>query len=63
MKTKGVYYLPYSDVIWYVTKVEYYEDLYNPSFSIISVYTPQGFFKRVCITGAQFNRFVRVGAL
>lgn len=63
MKTKGVYYLSSADVLWYVTKVEYYEDLYNTPFSIVSCYTKKGFYKRVCIMEYDFNKFIRVGAL
>lgn len=63
MKTTGVYYLPTADVLWYVTKVEYYEDLYNAPFSIIEVWAKSGLHKRVCIYGTQFDRFIRIGDL
>lgn len=63
MKKKGVYYIPSADKIWVVDKVEYYEDIFNPEFSIVSVWVEGGFYPKTLITKDQFSRFVFIGDL
>jgi len=63
MTKPGVYYLPRADAIWLVEKIECYEDLYSPPFSIVSVVILKGSYKKVLIKQSQFKEFKRIGSL
>lgn len=63
MKKPGVYYIPSANKIWAVTKVDYYEDLFNPPFSIISCWTDGKFYEKCLIESHQFKNFKRIGEL
>lgn len=63
MKTPGVYYQPNRNVFWYVERVDYYEDLVNPAFSIVWGYVDNKTVTKCLITKTQFKLFKRIGEL
>ena len=63
MKTIGTYYIPISDKLIQVTKCEYYEDLFNPPFAIVTWVDNNGIFEKCLITEEQFQRFKRIGSI
>lgn len=63
MKTIGLYYIPSADKLILITKCEYYEDLFNPAFSIVTWEQKDGVWPKCLITNDQFYRFVRIGSL
>ena len=62
MKTKGVYYLPSTDKIILISKCEYYEDLFNPAFSIVTWEQEEGIYHKTLIESNQFPNFVKIGS-
>ena len=63
MKKAGVYYIPKTNGIWVVEKVDYYEDVFRPPFSIVNVISFKGYHYKVLIEKKQFKEFKRLGIL
>lgn len=63
MKTIGVYYIVSADKIVLITKAEYYEDMFNKPFSIVTWEQGKSVYPKVLITHDQFKRFKRIGTL
>ena len=61
MKRIGTYYLHRADKIIQITKCEYYEDMFNPSFSIVTWVEERGTFEKTLIKKEQFREFIRIG--
>ena len=59
----GVYYLPESDKIVVLKDVEFYEDLFNPKFYIVTYIYEKGSFKKTLIRNEVVKDFKRIGEL
>lgn len=64
MRKTGVYYMPRSDKIIIIRECEYFEDFFNPAFSIVTWEEPNGkVYEKTLITKDQFKRFKYLGDL
>lgn len=63
MKTNGVYHAIRTDKIIRITNCKYYEDLFNPAFSIVTWQSGKKVFKKTLIYSDQFKFFKRIGSL
>ena len=62
MLTNGIYYLPSTDTLIILSKVENYEDL-NSEFSIVTWEHERAIVEKVLITNDQYKRFIFIGEL
>lgn len=58
---KGLYYIPTADRIVYISKVQNYEDLYNPPFSIVTYETDKKAYPKTLIKGIYLSSMVYLG--
>lgn len=61
MKKSGLYYIKNADKLIYISKVRYFEDLFNPPFSIVTWEQENKVYKKVLIEKRQFKNFTFIG--
>lgn len=64
MRSKGVYYIPSSDKVIAISRVEYFPKEITPTpCSLVTWVDDKGKFPKTMIRENQFKQFVRIGEL